>query len=37
MDGSAGTVGTDLILDNAAIATGDTINITAGTVTEPAG
>lgn len=37
MDGSAGIAATDLILDNAAISTGDTVNITAGTVTEPAG
>lgn len=32
MDGSVGTTGTDMILDNTSIATGQTVSITSGTI-----
>jgi len=35
MDGTAGVAGTDMILDNATVAIGQNINLTAGTMTTP--
>jgi hypothetical protein len=36
MDGSVGTSGTDFIINSTSITSGQTVNLTAGTVTDPA-